>query len=158
MTPQWCCIPDAQRIYNGHVEIPRKRSTYEGLLAASRASLSLLLALPVDDKRRCLLIPPLAAVHVPGYVPLDPPPLKLPCVPRVIPIVGPEGGESGIGAALAAAADRDSKLSPEVSFCDYHRSVGSVFSAYHSQEQRQCLTWRMRTGYREYNNIEITRD
>jgi hypothetical protein len=41
--------------------------------------------------------------------------VKLPGVPRVIPVVGPEGGESGIGAALAAAADKDSKLSPEVS-------------------------------------------
>jgi hypothetical protein len=28
--------------------------TYEGLVAASRASLSLLLVLPVDDRRRCL--------------------------------------------------------------------------------------------------------
>jgi len=31
-----------------------KMRTYEGLVAASRASLSLLLVLPVDDRRRCL--------------------------------------------------------------------------------------------------------
>lgn len=47
--------------------------------------------------------------------------MKLPGVARVIPVVGPDGGESGIGAALAAAADKDSKLSPEVSFCGYDR-------------------------------------
>jgi len=71
------------------------------------------------------LVTPAAAVGAPGYVPLGPPPLKLPG-PRVISVVGPEGGESDIGAALAAAADRDSKLSPEVSFWDYDGSVGSV--------------------------------
>lgn len=44
--------------------------------------------------------------------------LRLAGAPRVTPVVGPEGGESGIGAALAATADKDSKLSPEDSFCN----------------------------------------
>lgn len=96
----------------------RKRNTHEGLLAASRASLSLLLAFPVDDKRRCLVTPPLAVEICEPFGPASPLPVKLPGVPSVIPVVGPEGGESGIGAALAATADKDNKLSPEVSFCD----------------------------------------
>jgi hypothetical protein len=68
----------------------------------------------------------------------------------VTSVVGPEGGESGIGAALAAAADSDNRLRPEVSFwSDYKHSISQTLKhvSFYVQVRRQLVTWQV--GYRK---------
>lgn len=76
----------------------------KGRLAASRASLSLLLAFPVEANLRCCFAPePTLAVRGGGDTKAVP---KFPFTPTL-----PNDDEgSGSGAALAAATDKDSRL------------------------------------------------
>jgi hypothetical protein len=78
-------------------------NTYAGRLAASRASLNLLLALPAEANLRCCFTPEPTLVLRGGDTKAVP---KFPFPPTL-----PNDDEgSGSGAALAAATDRDSKL------------------------------------------------
>ena len=89
----------------------RKLDTYDGRLAASRASLNLLLAFPVEDKRRWCFpaLPRFARGNDPAgeWVPF-----KVPtCGPREGGL--PTGGCSvaiWVGASLAAAIESESRL------------------------------------------------
>jgi len=83
--------------------------THEGRVAASRASLSLLLVLPVDDKRRCL-----GVKLVPGTTKTVSTVLHCNTFHIVIPC---EGGTAvsadwgiDIGETLAAATESESRL------------------------------------------------
>lgn len=90
----------------------RKLDTYDGRLAASRASLNLLLAFPVEDKRRWCF--PALPRFGTGKDPTgECVPFKLPtCGPKEDPL--PTEGCSvaiGMGAALAAATmESESRL------------------------------------------------
>lgn len=88
-----------------------KNSTYKGRLAASRASLSLLLAFPVEANLRCCFAPePTLAVRGGGDTKAVP---KFPFTPTL-----PNDDEgSGSGAALAAATDKDSRLEATSDCC-----------------------------------------
>jgi len=101
------------------------RAAGEGRVAASRASLNLLLALPVEAKRRCCLTPPPTLVLKSG--PLDPAWLAFrPKTPLTQAVPDKAvASMTGMGAALAAAMDRESRLNTEPSFCTAG-SVGEV--------------------------------
>jgi hypothetical protein len=105
----------AQKNRNGAgMKSGRIEDTYEGRFAASRASLSLLLAFPVDDSRRWCF-PPFPMLELGGDARVA---FKLPGAPSEDPF--PPGCEwlvIGIGAALAAMADRESKLDAASDCC-----------------------------------------
>ena len=83
--------------------LKKNNNTYDGRLAASRASLNLLLALPVEASLRCCFTPEPTLVLRGGDTRAVP---KFPFTPTL-----PNDNEgSGSGSALAAATDSDSKL------------------------------------------------
>ena len=84
-------------------DVLRKINTYDGRLAASRASLNLLLAFPVEANLRCCFVPEPRLVLRLGDGKAVP---KFPFTPTL-----PNDDEgSGSGTALTAATERDSRL------------------------------------------------
>jgi hypothetical protein len=84
--------------------VSKKVNTYNGRLAASRASLNLLLAFPVEANLRCCFVPEPRLVLRGGDTKAVPP--KIPFTPTL-----PKDDEgSGSGAALTAATERDNRL------------------------------------------------